>query len=345
MAKAADLPALRLFIEKQWKAKHILATNDVLLDWQHLNKETGDYNFVLGLEKRTQEIHGVLGFIQPSQFDVTMQLKQLCWMAIWKTHDAARGGKLGRHLMAHLEEMMSPAFLYAIGASAMSLPLYQALGYQVGRLGHFFILNPEINVFKLATVHKSRIVPQIQIDDDKKCIAQVTADDILQISPEFFNKQKSASYKSAVYLINRYLSHPIYVYQAYKIQHALSTVGLIVTRICSHDDARAIRVVDFIGPSDALRGLGSQWLNLLREEGAEYIDFYNAGVEESDLLASGFTRRTTNDSTVIPNYFEPFSKINVEIDYMVTVPAGQTYRIVKGDSDLDRPNLLVKSPF
>ena len=117
-----------------------------------------------------------------------------------------------------------------------------------------------------------------------------------------------------------------------------------MTRVCSHGGARAIRIVDFIGPSAVLRGLRDQWTYLLKNIDAEYLDFYNAGINEDDLLASGFTRREAGDDIVIPNHFEPFIQKNVEIDYMINAPAGQTYRIVKGDSDRDRPNYTKGTP-
>ena len=79
---------------------------------------------------------------------------------------------------------------------------------------------------------------------------------------------------------------------------------------------------------------------LLKNTDAEYIDFYSAGIEEDDLAASGFTRCQAGDGVVIPNYFEPFIKKKIEIAYMISTPVGQKYRIVKGDSDQDRPNRI-----
>ena len=76
------------------------------------------------------------------------------------------------------------------------------------------------------------------------------------------------------------------------------------------------------------------------QEQAEYIDFYNAGIDDDDLRKSGFKRRIPNDNTVIPNYFEPFAKENVEISFVIRLPAGKKYRVVKGDSDQDRPNII-----
>ena len=41
----------------------------------------------------------------------------------------------------------------------------------------------------------------------------------------------------------------------------------------------------------------------------------------------------------MPNYFEPFIKKNITINYMINSKKNKNFRIVRGDSDQDRPNL------
>lgn len=341
LAHEADGNALVQFIDQHWKKDHIFVTCKELLEWQHLDRIRKTYNFVIGIEMRTQAIHGVLGFIPLAQFDPEIPLERLCWMAIWKTKDTARGHKLGRRLLSYLEDTIKPHILSTIAASAMTLPMYQARGYKTGRLNHYYILNPEKSAFHLVIMKNSGL-PRATAgtyDADKR-IEQASETDITDSTVDCFLAQRDPPRKSPLYLINRYFRHPIYRYQAYRIRERLNTTGIVVTRVCSYGGALAIRIVDFIGPSDALRGLRDQWKNLMRSINAEYIDFYNAGIDEDDLLASGFAHREEGDGIVIPNYYEPFSKKNIEIDYMIKAPAGQTYRIVKGDSDQDRPNLM-----
>lgn len=339
-AHETESEALVEFIDQHWRKNHIFVTCKELLDWQHLDSKRQRYNFVIGVERQTQAVHGILGFIPLTQFDPGIQLERLCWMAIWKVQDAARGHKLGRRLMSFLQDAIGPEIISTVAASAMTLPMYQALGYQTGRLSHHFILNPTKSVFQLAVTNPGDVGHRFAQVDLGKRLEEASEGVLSSAGAGCFHIQPDLPRKSPTYLINRYLRHPIYRYQAYSIRDGTKTVGIVVTRICNHEGSRAVRIVDFVGRSESLRGLREQWTLLLRSIDAEYLDFYCAGIDENDLAASGFTRRIAGDGMVIPNYFEPFSRENVEIDYMVSVPGGQPFRIVKGDSDQDRPNLM-----
>lgn len=340
IAQESDLKILTDFIDQHWKKNHIFVNNKELLDWQHYDHRHKQYNFVIGIHKETQVIHGILGFVPLTQFDPEIELNRLCWMAIWKVQDAARGEKLGRRLLSYLEDTIKPNILSTIAASEMSLALYQARGYQIGRLNHYFILNPEKENFYLADVkgyNKDNAFACVQ--NSLNILEKLSTDDIVN-STFSFSLQKESPQKSSGYLLNRYCRHPFYKYHLYKIKNKNKEIGMIVFRICSHDKSNAIRIVDFIGPSHALHGLYNEWIKLLKAVDSEYIDFYNAGIDENDLSMSGFRRREETDNIIIPNFFEPFLKKNVEIDYMIKIPSGESYRIVKGDSDQDRPNII-----
>ena len=341
LAYETDGEAIRQFIDQHWRKDHVLSTSEELLDWQHLDRKRRRYNFVVGVERETQALHGLLGFIPLSQFDPEIEFGRLCWMAIWKTHDAARGHGLGRRILTYLEDTVKPDIISTIGASAMTLPMYEAKGYQTGMMAQYFILNPEITNFRLATTKGSgQPLASAVTHTADKMLEPASESDIISGAMDCFLVQKDPPRKSPAYLVNRYFRHPIYRYQSYRIQQGTLTTGVIVTRVCRHEESRAIRIVDFIGPSGALCGLQDQWKQLLKNVNAEYIDFYCAGIDEEDLLASGFIRRETDGDTIIPNYFEPFSKETVEINYTTSAPKTETYRMVKGDSDQDRPNLL-----
>ena len=79
--------------------------------------------------------------------------------------------------------------------------------------------------------------------------------------------------------------------------------------------------------------------NLLKEYSAEYIDCYNHGISKEYFYAMGFSEVTGD--VVIPNYFEPFEKKNIDI-YYASYSRFPTV-IFKGDCDQDRPNLLNQS--
>jgi len=337
LGRESDRSSIIAFIDEHWRKGHILTTDQAFLDWQHFNSHSRTYNFILGVLRENGEIHGILGILPLSQFDKDLPFTSLISMAIWKVREDARGKMLGRHLMHYLETVLKPDAIFSIGPTAMSLPMYKQKGYQTGRLGQYFMLNPSMREFFLVAnaspEHFSTKLPPSQ-----KILVPFSESQILK-STELFSLLNLLPRKTPSYLINRYLRHPYYKYKTYAIKEASVFLGVIVTRVCSFKTARAIRVVDFIGRSEALAGLQKSWLKLMEEYEAEYIDFIQTGIEHKFLIDSGFLFRASGDHIVIPNHFEPFSRKNIEIDYAVFANSGVPYRIVKGDSDQDRPNL------
>lgn len=74
---------------------------------------------------------------------------------------------------------------------------------------------------------------------------------------------------------------------------------------------------------------------------AEYVDFYNIGIKEISSTTSGFIKRDSTSEVIIPNYFEPFEKKNIDLGYAYKCDNNFNFCIFKGDSDQDRPNLIL----
>lgn len=334
-----DEQALRGFIDEHWRKNHVFVKSKELLDWQHRDESTQSYSFILGIDKKTGDIHGCLGFITLSQFDPAIEPTRIIWMAIWKVRDAARGHRLGRNIQTFLVESEKPQIISTVAASAMTLSMYEALGYQVDKLKQYFIVNKSLTELKLAYIPEGQKF-QSQGSKNGAELAPLSRDDLLSGTQHCFDTQNTVPVKTPAYMVGRYLDHPIYSYDVHKIIKADKILGIIVTRICEYDGAKAIRIVDFIGPEEAISGLSDSWQILLKSTSAEYIDFYNAGIADSALKASGFLNVDDFEDLIIPNYFEPFLQKKVSIDFMISSPKGTAYRIVKGDSDQDRPNTL-----
>ena len=338
IADQKDGEAVREFIHSHWKENHIFVTSKELFDWQHLDRKRNRYNFVIGVHNETQEIHGILGFIPLSQYDPEMNFNRLCWMAIWKTMEAARGHRLGRRLLEHLEEAEVPEIISTVAASEMTLPMYEAKGFQTGVLDQFYILNPDKKEFHLLNQLEFQKDQNMRGHSNKK-LKEISEEYLLNHTESCFVLQKELPRKTPNYIANRYVRHPFYEYQVYGIFEGDEIQGILVTRVCSHPESyKAIRVVEFIGPSKALCGLYENWVEILKNWDAEYIDFYCAGINPDHLRESGFS--LCESKSTIPSYFEPFSNEKIEIAYMTSLKKGQGFRIVKGDSDQDRPNLL-----
>ena len=57
-------------------------------------------------------------------------------------------------------------------------------------------------------------------------------------------------------------------------------IGFIVLRLCSYNSNHALRIVDYFGHNDGLSGIFGELHRILHDYDAEYIDFYNIGIEE-----------------------------------------------------------------
>ena len=115
--------------------------------------------------------------------------------------------------------------------------------------------------------------------------------------------------------------------------------SLLITREIQVNDSKVLRVIDFIGEEQDIRNIGQELQNIMNENDYEYIDFYQYGIPEDILNEAGFIKRDKNDTNIIPNYFEPFEKKNVDI-LIATNVKDNKYFMFKGDGDQDRPNLL-----
>ena len=209
LAEKKDLDLLISFIDKQWEKNHIFVKSKKLFNWQYFNKDSKKYNFVLGISRKTNEINGILGFIPLNHYD--NKIKNLCWMSLWKVQENARGYGLGKLLLLELKKKYKGQ-LYTVGANKKTIPIYESLGLKVGKLNHFFIINPKIKNYKLIKT-SNKISYDIKIDQLKK-INKISKSR-LKNSFDSFKPWQQYPFKSADYVINRYMNHPFYHYDSY----------------------------------------------------------------------------------------------------------------------------------
>ena len=73
----------------------------------------------------------------------------------------------------------------------------------------------------------------------------------------------------------------------------------------------------------------------MKEKNIEYVDFYCDGIKEEYLMDAGFALLQEKDTNIIPNYFSPYIKENIDI-YVSSTKQGTVF--TKADADQDRPN-------
>ncbi len=336
-AEAAELQA---FIQTDWKAGHILAAHREMLDWQHYDRRERRYNFVIARHLPTNAIHGMLGFIPTNHFDPAIPVCDL-WLAIWKVRENVQCPGLGLMLLDYLVEAKQPRTISAIGLRKGVIPVFRALRYQLRMMNHYYLVNPAVSDFHLIGNFDGRYHAQAPQADSRKQFRECDSAQISALSEHFSGNpfsQNCAPAKSFAYIANRYLRHPIYTYRCFGIIEQERTVGLFVLRLLHHAGSHALRIVDYVGAPDVLRGAFPAFKNLLECYQAEYLDWYNFGLDDELMASLGFLKREPASRVVVPNYFEPFEQKNVNLDVAYYGDSVLTYIMHKGDSDQDRPN-------
>ncbi len=323
------------FIDNHWRKNHIFVQSRKLLDWQHYDLRHDRYNFVIARHRMSNEIHSILGFVPTYQFDPNIKKVEV-WLCIWKTREDIQVKGLGTTLVFYLKSNMEIETISQIGISETNSSICKNWGFYTGVAEHFYLANKN----KKDELSASR-------DFRSDIISENTLWTIQLMQEEEFNAIDSSEnivtkidrYKSKDYYINRYYKHPFYEYRFYAIRDKDKINTILITRECGNAKAKCLRIIDLIGDIAGLGYANDSLLKLLENEQYEYIDFISAGLTEEQLRLTGFVNRRDNTDTIIPNYFEPFLKENIDIRYAYkTVNPYANIYIFKGDSDQDRPN-------
>ena len=328
LCKHEELDYLQQFIAEKWKKNHILATNCSLMDFQHRAKD--NYNFFIAHGNTANDYSAILGFIPLSKFDNNLEGYRDFWLAIWKVDEAIATPIIGFMLLKSLEKKFNPISIGAIGINQEVKKLYKALKYQTGKLTHYYYLNKDINIFRIARVFE-------KLEKKKINTSAYKIERVIDLATFSDLKHQYHPFKSIEYIQNRYLNHPIYTYQLFGVFFKNKIECIFITRKIAIKGSACIRIIDVYGDLRNVGQIESELDKLLTIENAEYIDCLNYGISQKTFLNMGFFVR---ENIIIPNYFEPFEQTNVDIEFAFSSKSDE-YVIFKGDSDQDRPNFIV----
>lgn len=309
------------FLDKYWQSGHILARDCDMFSWQYGFGE--QFSIVIGVDE-DDVIQGVLGFVVYSTDG--KQKPDIC-LALWKANPGH--AFLGMRLLYFLKKNVSHRHIFCVGINlSTTRKIYEDFGFKIGKMRQWYRLGPQ-REYKIALVRDFQIpdVTERQIN-----ILRISGVDETNLWP---NKIASTlPYKSAVYVKNRYLSHPIYHYELYLAKGDNQKELLLIMRRQEVFGKCVLRLVDLIGSVDLLPLCTKAIDGILREIGAEYVDIYEVGVSEKHMLSAGF-RLVESSGNIVPNYFYPYLQKNVPIYYATD---DDNVRIFRGDGDQDRPN-------
>lgn len=333
VCKKDEIEDVLRFIDEYWRKGHAIVRSKELLDWQYFNKSTNTYNFVIARSKETGEIHAIEGFIPTTQFDNSIK-DAMTWGAIWKSIPDVAPPGLGFVVKQYREDVFGTKYNCEIGVSSDAQKYNKQFGNTIFKLENWYLINKNISEFRLAEVNSIT-------HKDKAVLNNGIGFRIIN-AEEWYTESKGLDipeYKSATYYVNRYFNHPIYKYQALVLQNnETGQKEVIFFRVVSHLDSRCIFFVDYIGGGCILSKSSTIIRNLLNDYKAEYVLFPCYGVNEECLEKAGFVC-TRNTSDIIPIYYEPFLKQNIEI-VCASKASVVSWNLFKGDSDQDRPNII-----
>jgi hypothetical protein len=336
-ATVVDRERLVEFIREHWIATHVFTERPDLLDWQHREAD-GRLNFVLA-EDDDGTVLGILGFIPLGHFDPALGVRDIT-LAIWKVRDEGVPPGVGLNLLKHLKNQLNPRLIAAIGTSEMVRPIYKALRYTVDTMHHSAIFAPRTDAAKPVAQGVPASALSAAGPSDRLVLHpldETAAPDVRAAVDRIAGNAVPA--KSWAYVATRYLEHPWYRYTLRAVHLDGRLVAVVVWRAVVAEGATVLRIVDVVG--------GTGWLDhatgTLQQEvvaaQAEYIDLVQWGVDPARLDAAGWVSPATTDGLVLPNYFSPFERRNVEIGMAVRLfDAAAPAHLYRADSDQDRPN-------
>lgn len=322
VATSSDRDDVVRFIQDEWNPNHIFVRNADFFDYEM--NSLGYPQFLLAKDGDT--IVGSIGFIQYGQ---VLSEADLYLVLFTSKRDYARAG-VGIQLLKACKDLTCGG-VHTVGANPKALPLYSLLGFETGFLSHYYWLNPGLKDYRLAVSNG------VACEHDRPCDRRRTIIETAP-TPETYSDllTRTSSQKSHWYFEKRYFCHPIYQYQVHAIDgnKGDEIAGFGVTRVVEHAGAKALRIVDWIGEDDAFvtfcRFIQADCMGM----DAEYVDLYCTGIPDGTTNQANMSR--VDKEVIIPNYFSPFVRQNVEISYATTNL--KNTRFFRGDGDQDRPS-------
>ena len=319
-AEYGDIPAIMDFIDIYWKKGHILSKDRSLFEWQYIRY--GKVDFVIGIDSV-----GQIPYAGSSEKDIAL--------ALWKANTCQERPFLGLDLLAYLMDNEKYRCILCPGINMQTTSkIYQYLGMTVNMMRQWYRLR-EMESYHIADITNGHIP---MYDAGERC--QIFLCDGAADLGTFFDHDVrrghgARPYKSRDYIEKRYFCHPIYDYKVFKVINKDGiTVAIFILRIQEYDGSRVIRFIDYIGDISYMGSLTKDIDDILIRWDAEYIDMYETGLD-GRLLSASCWLPVAGSGNIIPNYFSPYERRNVDIHYCSSEADVILFR---GDGDQDRPN-------
>ncbi|WP_367924548.1 hypothetical protein [uncultured Ruthenibacterium sp.] len=316
LAKRSDKNDIVRFLDKNWDSRHPLVHLDDFFTYYYADGE----NLQFALCEAAGQIVALAGYIRANQ----SQTPDI-WVSIWCADKKNRGA--GMELLDALPRLCNARLSACNNIRPQVIPLYRFLGYEAGRLPHYYRLADKSS-YSVARISKKRILP---VEPGPFLQRVESAEHLAKV---YTPHSEIYPFKDLWYLTRRYFHYPR---QKYDLWHLNG--NLLATRSVPANGTTVLRIVDYVGLPENFPDFGAGIDHLMTQIQAEYADCYCAGISPAQMERAGFCQRLETDENILPNYLTPPLYENTEYYYSTTHP--EHFLLFKADGDQDRPNLTV----
>lgn len=319
-----DIPVIMKFIEDNWTPNYILSYDREYFEFEFTDGK--EVHFVLTVDTQTDMLCGILGYMPCSRDKDNLDVFGSIWIVTAEDN-------LGIAMDEYLREATACKHRVGVGLNRKTaVPMVRFfIGDNVDTLKQYSIVNDKKSEFRLTHVPEGAVIAPVK--DNGYTIRVIESFSELSALYDIDGNEK-IPYKDSWFYEKRYYDNPRRDYVVYGVYDpAGETEAFIVTRICEHDGARALRIVDYFGDFACIKGMGYPVYRYITDNKMEYADFYCFGIDPAYFEGSGFVIRNKDNGWIIPNRFEPFEQVDKAI--WVRYKDDRTV-IFKADGDQDR---------
>lgn len=334
LARKEEIEEVMEFVKVNWKSGHIMGIDREYFEYEFL--EGDRLNVLIAKDRISGKIDGFLGVLKssnnPNKTDI--------WSSIWKVMNIHEKNKLlGVELKKRAERIFNCRYNIGIGLNAKTaVPLMRLFfNRTVRKMRQFYLLNLDIEEYNIAKIVER---PKRSKLSQEKRLFRIDTFENLQRRFDI-NDNDKIPYKDEWYVNKKFFCNPRRKYIVYGIGEEKSEQleAFFIARESVLDIGKVLRVVDYYGEQSVFADVGGYLEELLIKNRYEYMDFYHWGFDEEVLRRAGFVERRDKDQNIIPNYFEPFERKNVDI-WIQYEKEGTLF--FKADGDQDRANEIVE---
>ena len=302
------------FIDSNFKSGHKLSYDDALFDffYKHNNDK---YNFSV-IYDSNNELASILGYIPSEKWS---RNDDITWLALWSSKPKKNSGIL---LLMNLlrTDVAKGRGIGVLGLSDVALQIYQKLGFNTGKMNHYFLRNNHLSEF---TILSSKAL----VEGSAGVCAHHEHEHHFLDTLDIVRGYKNLKIE---YYRNKYQNNPFTKYKFLFISDKEKNV-LFVMKENHVNKAVSLTIVDVAGELDYLNKYTSVLTSVLHEKNYEYIDFLcNLDVINTDIW------EVCCKANFAPLHFSPFERKYVELNYALKDICNEK-AIFKGDGDQERP--------